>query len=70
MEQLPPLLSVATTRYVANFFQNIKGMTYGLVDVTTRNEQGEPITEFTPANVPRDFELLAEALKTANEPVR
>jgi 5'-nucleotidase/UDP-sugar diphosphatase len=70
MDELPPLLSVATTAYVASFFKNLKGITYGLVNVTPRNEQGMPISEFTPANVPRDFELLAEALKTNNEPVR
>jgi 2',3'-cyclic-nucleotide 2'-phosphodiesterase (5'-nucleotidase family) len=63
LDELPDLMSIATTSYIASFFKQLRSMSYGLVRVSPRDAYDVPLKEFKPINVPREYQLLAEALE-------
>jgi hypothetical protein len=63
LDELPDLVSVATTSYIAGFFADLKGLSYGLIRIQPRDAYDNPVKKLKIIDVPREYQLLAEALE-------
>jgi 2',3'-cyclic-nucleotide 2'-phosphodiesterase (5'-nucleotidase family) len=65
IEEMKEPLIVATNMFVATNVDLVEKKTYGLLKIVARDMQGEP-TGPVPANLPKEFELLASELRRLN----
>jgi len=61
----PKRLRIATTLYFAQNLFKIRDMSKGIIRITPRDDQGNPITVFADSGLPREHVLLAEELRRA-----
>ena len=62
-EQWPVLIPIATSLYVARYFEKVPRLSYGLLNIVPRDKNGLPLKNLEPAIPEKEAVLLAEEFK-------